>query len=1445
MGLKWHMHFRALLRVLLLTGVAVLPAAGLVGLASAGDTPEQRALARIKQMQSKSEWLPTMRSIFGEARSASKRVEALGAIKQLDTSVLMYTADYDEYLPPMTKDQEFHDVLYPYAKNESLFTESATGRPWGRNIALSGKSLTGIESPSETILLYGRSVDAKGLRCVAYADGHVKNLDEKMAAAIFAKSGIKFEPGIAAVNPRGGPIAEPDPRSATLEELLAYDLAVRRSNLMVALADARQLKLPAWTSSSAEQLLPLCPNLSLSGKDLASIPSGQVLVYEVEGDGSGRRLIGFAGGRIEEISDADLAARRAELGLGSPVQFDFEKKARAELASLEYMMDAISLGDSGALLPVFRQAKRAAQKTVTISNLKQLALGVIGYESDHDEKLPSMSSPEAISNRLRPYVKNENILRDPLLELPYVYANALSGKSLASIERVADTPMMFEAASYDGLRAVAFLDGHVRRVSDAEFAKLMVPLGGAPVQSERITKLAAVAAQLVRLDQDPSRTTYDKIMVLIQPEARGEFVLGKPISDSEAISRADKLLADLLAIPSPPKKLFGEVVDAVAWQFWQLGDEKRARAAYEHTPPGYKPDPAGFALRLASGDVAGLVPDLEAAAKDAEDQKPNNPDDYLHEAPSLYLTLGSAHLLAGNNGAAEHDLQTARECALQTLNSVYFAILINQEALYQQLGRRSKGFALLADSLELQSAWNELLTQSKIHDLIAAAEGMSSRQFSSEARRIFADRARNEASLKLTAALIADPARADNSDHLSAMLGQSGEVDIYTKSFMASSMLETARLYAEAGDVSGLERCLAKANPDEAPFEVARVSAGREKTSLSAVLGARTGHPETGLATLEATLKDPKLAKAPALTPARTQYKRLSRDLALVQLAAGRRADALGTLDALLQSEESELNIVLAGSSEDDATAFVDEIQKSLDAYLTALFSGVANGEEAAKVAAWTARRKGRVLDALARSRRVQTAIDADPAISAVAAHLKDARAKLAEAVASGRGEDEAADAIDRLESELAAKAAGGSPGQEPTGEAVAAKLNDKEVLIEYQIYERPAYGMGPAATPRRNLAAFVYRKNASPAAYDLGDWNAVEPDLATTRSYFTGPGMRSNNKTAARVATYEDYSTAATRLRQKLIDPLRATLQGAGSITICPDGELSRLSFEGLPDGDGRYLVQNYTISYVGSCRDLFTPAPPSGSGVAIFSGPDYDAVVSESRSHSSRPPESLSMRFDRLEGAEKEGTEIEQALAGSSFGEVRLLSGASATKSAFRSVRSRVLHFATHGFVLPLRPPELKTIAVSEESVQVARVHVHDDPLARSGLALAGANRAASGGGAEGWLTASEILDADLSGTDLVVLSACDTGLGQVRTGEGVFGLRRAFRLAGARTIVMSLAEVADEPTRAFMRDFYSGLAAGKPYLVAFHEAQLHAIDREGAKGGLSWAAFIFARG
>jgi len=299
-------------------------------------------------------------------------------------------------------------------------------------------------------------------------------------------------------------------------------------------------------------------------------------------------------------------------------------------------------------------------------------------------------------------------------------------------------------------------------------------------------------------------------------------------------------------------------------------------------------------------------------------------------------------------------------------------------------------------------------------------------------------------------------------------------------------------------------------------------------------------------------------------------------------------------------------------------------------------------------------------------------------------------------------------------------------------------------------------------------------------------------------------------------------------------------------------------LPFEVLPGIDGRRLISDYSMSYLSCARDVLRfggnlidqPGQP-----LVAADPDYDLVcdtsqrscrVGESRKWSSRDLDRSHLHFEPLSYARLEGDRIAEFLAVKPWQGDAVLEGR--LKAACRS--PRILHLATHGFFLEdVNGNPNQEGNYLAETGDLGGNHrlsgsLPANPLLRSGLALAGANTWLHGGdlpdeAEDGLLTAEDVSGLDLLGTELVVLSACDTGLGDVRAGEGVFGLRRAFVLAGTKTLVMSLWKVPDKQTYELMEDFYLRVLAGQGRADALHGAQLTMSARY--PDPYFWGAFI----
>ena len=257
--------------------------------------------------------------------------------------------------------------------------------------------------------------------------------------------------------------------------------------------------------------------------------------------------------------------------------------------------------------------------------------------------------------------------------------------------------------------------------------------------------------------------------------------------------------------------------------------------------------------------------------------------------------------------------------------------------------------------------------------------------------------------------------------------------------------------------------------------------------------------------------------------------------------------------------------------------------------------------------------------------------------------------------------------------------------------------------------------------------------------------------------------------------------------LRAAVFDPLSEALQGRTRLLLAPDGNLTRLPFEVLPHEDGGLLIDRYRISYVSTGRDVLRFGQSAGvshSTPLVVANPDFD-LASPADSAPSEPPGWYRRRlaggrlhFQPLPGTESEGEAIARLLG------VKPLLGRSALEGPFKELchSPSILHLATHGFFLEDQRDDLRRRDGKAGWRGRGRIRCCAGPVpACANIFLAGGRPPEQA--EDGLLTAEDVAAMDLLGTELVVLSACATGLGEVRTGEGVFGLQRAFVLAVQR--------------------------------------------------------------
>jgi hypothetical protein len=332
--------------------------------------------------------------------------------------------------------------------------------------------------------------------------------------------------------------------------------------------------------------------------------------------------------------------------------------------------------------------------------------------------------------------------------------------------------------------------------------------------------------------------------------------------------------------------------------------------------------------------------------------------------------------------------------------------------------------------------------------------------------------------------------------------------------------------------------------------------------------------------------------------------------------------------------------------------------------------------------------------------------------------------------------------------------------------------------------------------------------------------------------------------------------------------------------VFIVPDGALQFVNWDTMPvDGD-RYLVElGPLISYLSAERDLVDQAPhASGFGLLAIGAPDYDAdpvfTLADSGGSSAPAPaeryrgartnctEFRAAHWDQLPGARSELDDVVAAwryarpggVAGASANEPALeLAGRGATESAFveHGPGRRMIHLATHAFFtgsLCASSPGERGIGAMVAVAPGMPTPAKENPLLLSGLVFAGANRhgVATPDQDDGILTAEEIAALDLSGVEWAVLSGCGTGVGAESPGEGVLGLRRAFRVAGVRTLILSLWSVGDRATRDWMRKLYSArLERGLGTSESVRQACLETLGtlraRHLATHPSTWGAFI----
>jgi len=307
-------------------------------------------------------------------------------------------------------------------------------------------------------------------------------------------------------------------------------------------------------------------------------------------------------------------------------------------------------------------------------------------------------------------------------------------------------------------------------------------------------------------------------------------------------------------------------------------------------------------------------------------------------------------------------------------------------------------------------------------------------------------------------------------------------------------------------------------------------------------------------------------------------------------------------------------------------------------------------------------------------------------------------------------------------------------------------------------------------------------------------------------------------------------------RLAEAIWDPIAPWIEASQRILLVPDAEIAAVSFAALPVGRARFLIEDFELSYLESAADIVQWSdPPAGTEALVVGDLDFGPSDAE-------PLPCVEAGYGPLPGTRKETVNVAQSWI-TKRGPATVLGAERGDEASVVAAMpgKRLIHLATHGFFADHS---------CRSALGVEGSGIGFDPMFLSGVVLSGVNAGADPMGPwDGILTAAEVSGLDLRETQLVVLSACETGLGIERAGEGVMGLRRGFAAAGARTVVMTLWSIPDEASAKLMKSFYGHFLRrnARPAPDALRRAQLQMLQKNrntlGEGRPASWAAFVSA--
>lgn len=377
---------------------------------------------------------------------------------------------------------------------------------------------------------------------------------------------------------------------------------------------------------------------------------------------------------------------------------------------------------------------------------------------------------------------------------------------------------------------------------------------------------------------------------------------------------------------------------------------------------------------------------------------------------------------------------------------------------------------------------------------------------------------------------------------------------------------------------------------------------------------------------------------------------------------------------------------------------------------------------------------------------------------------------------------------------------------------------------------EKPAAGRGSGRNPADQ------EKYARDSVYYLG--LVVRASAESPELFFWPKGSKLESRLFRFHRNTIKFHVVDTMSYDHFWAPLAEKLSGITTLYLSCDGVFNKVNFNSLYHSKAkRWVIDDFTIRLVSNTRELAEVRRGISltKSASIFGFADFNLGLPNNTDGNARRSLARSFGFDGeeipvLPATEKEVDGVQKILLGKNWSS-RVFKKFEASEENIKKVdNAEVIHIATHGFFL-------SDVEISEDEGS----ELLSNPLFRSGVLLAGAGveRSVRQGQEDGVLTSYEAMNLSLEKTDLVVLSACETGLGEIRNGEGVYGLQRSFLVAGANSVLMSLWQVDDVATQELMNTFYSFWLEGLDRSQAFRKAQL--VMKEKYTVPYFWGAFV----